>query len=712
MRKMFIDLFDQINNCKDESKRKDLFEKLIYLMNKKEFRGEVETILDLKDIDSHDLLFIEYLIRGCNLVYNNSDEDTCLSDSEYDSLREYYIHTTGNELSITEKMISSSNKINHKYESLRGTLTKIYKITDEDVLKNKSQDSIDDWVKKITNTYKILSGSDIDLWEEDIIVSPKFDGISVEIEYDINNNIERALTRGNTATNEAKDITHIIREVLPHGPIKNPEHPYGLKTEAMVSDTDFDMFNKNFPKKDGTLYKNTRSMAASIINSDEADKDKCSYLHLIPLRYSYFIDNKEGKQLFADGMFSFPYLKCKLKDREKIREFSFANKTVYGKYRCDGSVIYLTNEKLQDILGRENNKMRYEVAFKFTEEYGYSKVKNIEFQVGLFGRVSPVVVFEKVKLKGNTVEKAAMDYNRVKTLGLCKDDVVKISYDIIPYVMFDEKDPKCKRSGKKEIEVPLICPECGARLEESESGGLLYCRNKKCPCIKKGKIINYLTKIGIEGMSYETVDDFYYWGFLLSLKDIYNLYKYKDKLVTLPGYDKKSINNIIDSINSHLNIPESVFLGAIGIEGFGQKRFKVLLDYFDYDTLIDICLDNKWKELTSIPGFQGKSARKLCDGIQENKTIIHELENYITLIKEPKSTSSKFKVVFTKVRDSELEDYIISKGGSVSETLTKDTDMLVVPNNSVSSNKVDKALKYGIDIVPIDDLKKFIDEKY
>lgn len=58
MRKLFIDLYDKINNTKDDKERKDLFDKLIYLMNKKEFRGEVETILDLKDLDSHDLLFI------------------------------------------------------------------------------------------------------------------------------------------------------------------------------------------------------------------------------------------------------------------------------------------------------------------------------------------------------------------------------------------------------------------------------------------------------------------------------------------------------------------------------------------------------------------------------------------------------------------------------------------------------------------------------
>ena len=137
MRRLFIDLYDKINNTKDESERKDLFDKFIYLMNKKEFRGEVETILDLKDLDSHDLLFIEYLIKGCNLVYNYSDEDTCLTDSEYDSLREYYNDVTNHELSITEKVISG-DVTHHKYESLRGTLSKIYKITEEDILKNKS----------------------------------------------------------------------------------------------------------------------------------------------------------------------------------------------------------------------------------------------------------------------------------------------------------------------------------------------------------------------------------------------------------------------------------------------------------------------------------------------------------------------------------------------------------------------------------------------
>jgi NAD-dependent DNA ligase len=198
----------------------------------------------------------------------------------------------------------------------------------------------------------------------------------------------------------------------------------------------------------------------------------------------------------------------------------------------------------------------------------------------------------------------------------------------------------------------------------------------------------------------------------MSIKDIYSLEKHRKELESLPGYGETTLSNIINSINSHKELPESVFLGAIGIEGFGQKRFKLLLDHFTYDEIIENCINYDYKPFTTIPGFQAKSARRLCEGIKDNIKLIEYLENKLILYKDVKSSDIKFKVVFTKVRDSDMEDFIKSKGGITVDNLTKDVNILVVPNTMVTSNKVSLAKKYGIDIIPIDNLVDYINERY
>ena len=133
------------------------------------------------------------------------------------------------------------------------------------------------------------------------------------------------------------------------------------------------------------------------------------------------------------------------------------------------------------------------MAYKFTEEVAYSKIEDIEFSAGLFGRIAPVAIIKPIKMKGNTIERISLgSMGRMKNLQLAKGDKVKVLYDIIPYVLFDEKDPKCKRSGKEPISVPWCCPECGEPLEFSETGDIAFCANKKCPCKIKGRILNSL----------------------------------------------------------------------------------------------------------------------------------------------------------------------------------------------------------------------------
>lgn len=648
---------------------------------------------------------LKWILKVCNLLYNHSGEETGLSDSEYDILSEYY-KTIAEDDSIITESEGSGDVVYHKYKTLRGTLDKIYKITDEDVLKNKSQKSLEDWVKQTERRYFESTGEVIDLMECDVLVGPKFDGVSCVFECDGDGTLEMALTRGDTKTNQAQNITHIFRDTFKN-PIPDPILPHGIKTEIMMNDSDLDKINEEYH----TNYKNTRSVVSSILNSDELDGRE-KYLHIVPLRYSYMDNGVESEQYLPPSVYEYPYLKCKLKEVDKIHEFSFNHKTVHPGLRCDGSVIRIMDPKVQKALGRENEKQKFEVAFKFTEETAYSKVKDIEFTTGLFGRVNPVVVIEPVKMKGNTVERASLgSYGRYKKLGLAKGDIVKVLYDIIPYVDFDEDDFKCKRSGKSEIKVSLICPDCGSMLEESDTGELLYCANQTCPCREKGRILNYCKKMDIANISYATIEDLYNEHILRSIEDLYRLKDQVNTIIQLNGYGIGKVTNILEEIDAHREVIPSVLLGSIGIEGLSIKTFKKVLEYITMAEIIEFSHDKNYDFFTVIPGIKDKTAKKLVDGINSNLQLIKFLIQELQVNNEPRS-SGTFSVVFTKIRDEEIEKMIEEYGGVVSDSLTKNTSLLVIPEKGVNSSKVEKAKKYNIPVITIDEVENYIKENF
>ena len=664
---------------------------------------------DNHNLSEEEIDKLKEIILMAQSIYNYSGNETGISDEIYDILYEKLDQNLPNTL-ITTSVIG--DKIGyHKFPSLRGTLDKIYYLTEEDgeSVVNKSRRGLPEWISTCERKIKQKTGKNINLWDTDVYVFPKWDGVSCIFEFK-DGKLERALTRGFTETNEAQIVTHLFKdwaekELNPDSNFYGKYDEYAIKTEVMMSEDDLEIYNELYK----TNYKNSRSIVSSIMNSDEKD-NRTKYLKLMSLRESVLENGEESLQSLTAGAFNQPFLRCKLSDTEKIKQFAFANKYVDG-LRCDGAVIYIIDSDIQKILGRENNKQKFEVAFKFTEEIGYSKVKNIKFTMGLFGSVNPVLEIKPIKLKGNTIQNISLgSIARFNELNLAKGDRVKVLYDIIPYCVMDETDENCKRSDNIPFEAPEKCPECGEKLELKDDGAILYCINKKCPCRKKGRILNYFNKMHIDGISYATVDVLYNEGFLKSIEDVYKLEKHRKEIEKLDGFGKQSVKLMIDSINQNREIPEQQLLGSIGIEGISTKTFEKILRQISYDELFDLCKDDEMKAintLIAVNGIKEKTAVKIIDGIKENMSLIHKLENNLTLVPFV-SKHGYFSVCFTKVRNDTIEKYIIDNGGEVTDSVTKKTDLLVVPMMGVKSSKVSKAEKYNIPIITINDALNYI----
>lgn len=662
------------------------------------FNSELKKLIDaciMSDVlnfKESEIPKLSSVIKICQYLFNYSGLETGISDSEFDILYETYTNLTNEDIITVDLPLGTRDTKEHTYRSLRGTLTKVYYLSDNEKRKNKSRRYLSEWVKSTERDIYDKSGKKVNLWNEYVYVFPKWDGVSCIFEFNPDGSLAYALTRGDVNTNIAQNITKSFPNMIGDVSLTG----YGDKTEIMMRESDLDYFNKKY----GTSYKNTRSVVSSILNSDELD-ERNDLLIIQKLRRSEIKNGEETLQTLDPFVFTQPFIRCKLGDIEKIKQFAESVRYVDG-LRCDGAVIYLINEELQKILGRENNKNKYEVAYKFTEESAMTKIKDIIFQVGLFGELAPVAIVEPVKLKGNTIQRISLgSMYRFDELKLRKGDKVKVLYDIIPYLAFDS-DCKHNHEGKK-FKAPEVCPSCGERLERNKEGIPYKCINKNCTFREKGAILNYLNKIGVDNFSYATVDTFYEKGYLKSIPDIYRLRNKYPLLIELEGFGEKSIKTILDSIDKHREIDDYQLLGAIGIDNASTETFKTLLSHMSMEELLRTAIDNDIDKLTEIPSIKDKKAKKILKGINERIELIHELSKYIT-IKHPEITKSTFSVVFTKVRDEEIEKEIERLGGEIHGSLKRDTTYLVVPNLLVSSSKMDKAKKYGTKIVPIDDI--------
>lgn len=259
------------------------------------------------------------------------------------------------------------------------------------------------------------------------------------------------------------------------------------------------------------------------------------------------------------------------------------------------------------------------------------------------------------------------------------------------------------------ITAPKNCPECGEEFDISDTSP--RCLNPDCPCKQKGKILNYVRKMRIEGIDYQTISSLYEVGILSSIKDLYSLKKKKDLIVELPGFGKKSYDIIISEIDARKEVYGSVLLGSLGIVGASKLTFKSLLNTFSIEEIMEFAENNQVEAFTCLKGVKEKKAERIINGLLENRSLIKFLEKELTILPESK-TQVRFITCFHGIRSIDVLNLIEKKHGMIKDTLTKDVDFLISENGDDGSSKVEKAKKYGIEIVSLKDAKDYIKENY
>ena len=366
----------------------------------------------------------------------------------------------------------------------------------------------------------------------------------------------------------------------------------------------------------------------------------------------------------------------------------------------DGAVIKVNNVALRDELGFTDKFPRWAIAYKFPAEEVTTMLKDVKWQVGRTGKLTPLAILEPVDLGGVTVQKATLNnYGDIlrKQVKINSRVLIRRSNDVIPEILGVTETFE----DSLDVVKPTTCPYCGTEI--IEVGANIVCPNTDCKPRVIAKITNFASKNGmdIDGFSEMTASQLFD---QLNVKKFYQLYKLtKEELLSLEGFKEQKSANLINAIEKSKTVDLAKFIYSLGIDNIGKKTANDLADKFgNIDNLIKATFD----DLIVIEDFGEIMANGVVEYFanQDNIAEINELLSCgLNIVHETVTGEGVFtgeKVVLTgtlTIKRDEAAKLIKENGGEVVSSVSKNTTIVLAGENAGS--KLDKARALGIKII-------------
>ena len=656
-----------------------------------------------------------------NLYYN--EDKPLISDMEYDALMrelkqleqkypELLKNEENGESSPTEKIGGTASekfsKVRHRVPML--SLSNTYNISE-----------IEDFDKRIKKI--ILSENVKDHSKElEYILELKLDGLSISLIYE-NGVLVQAVTRGDGQIGE--DVTENIMEIktIPKKLKKNVS--LEVRGEIILPISSFNRINQEREDDGEDVFANPRNAASGTIRQLDktivAERGLDCYLYYLVNAENYGINTHLESIEYIEKL-GFKTTKI----FEKYTDFKELEKSIDKwhndrkklDYETDGLVIKVNNFALYETLGYTTKSPRWAIAYKFPAEQVKTKLMDVTFQVGRTGVITPVAELEAVNLSGSVVKRASLhnfDEIRRKDIKIGDNVIVEKAAEIIPQVVnvvFDD------RTGKEiEIQEPTNCPVCNSELAHEEGLVALKCHNPLCPEKVKRQIAYFVSRdaMNISGLGDKIVEKFIELGKIKTIVDIYSLEKYREELENLEKMGQKSVDNLINSIESSKNRDFSKVLYALGIPFVGKFNANLLTKTFkNIENLKNQSIEN----LLAVKGIGDKVAVAVNTFLndEDNWKIITDLKN-IGLQFAVDETNSE-EIADNPIKDknflatgklqkykrNDIKDIILSKGGNYLSAVSKNLDFLIAGEKAGS--KLEKAEKLGVRVLTEDEFEK------
>lgn len=530
----------------------------------------------------------------------------------------------------------------------------------------------------------------------------KFDGLTINLTYEGGRLITGA-TRGNGIVGE--DITpqiKTIRTVPLTIPFKGKMEVQG---ECYMKLSVLDEINKTTDEK----LKNARNAAAGALRNLDPRITAKRRLDC----YCYNVGYIEGKKLETqDEMLGFlrengftvsDYLVF-CDDIETVcDEIDKAEESrPHLDFLIDGMVVKVRDFATREALGATEKFPRWAMAFKFAAEETTTTVRDITWEVGRTGKLTPRASFDPVELAGATIRHATLnnfDDIQRKRVGIGSRVFIRRSNDVIPEILSAVEGDVPER----QVEKPTVCPACGAHVEHR--GVHLYCTNSlSCAPQIAGRLAHYASRdaMDIDTFSEKTAALFVEELKLKSIPDLYDLGP--QDYMGLQGFGERRINNLMAAIERSKDCNLGAFIFAIGIPNVGAKTAKDLARRFG---TIEALRSATVEQLTEVPDVGEIVARSIVEffadpsiATQVDRLLAHGVKPRPEEVQQDSPISGKTIVVtgtLEKLDRRQAEALIESLGGKAAGSVSKKTDYVLAGESAGS--KLTKARELGVRVL-------------
>lgn len=541
----------------------------------------------------------------------------------------------------------------------------------------------------------------------------KIDGLKVVFEYK-KGRLERAATRGDGVTGEDVTLNIMTISSVPLA-LKEPVDII-VEGEVWLGKNNFNRLNKEREQKNEPLFANPRNAAAGTLRQLDpkvvAERKLDSFIYDIAQLSKMPIDTQAEELEFLQrlGFKVNENFKFCADIEEVIKYWKYWQDRKDGEdYMIDGVVVKVNDIELQNALGYTGKAPRFAIAFKFKAEQVTTVLEDIVLQVGRTGVLTPVAHLRPVLVAGSTVSRATLhNEDEIKRLDVRIGDTVILQKagDVIPDIVSVVKE---LRTGKERPFVwPKTVPDCGGagEIERVAGQAAWRCKNKNSYIQKKRKLYHFAGKhaFDIDGLGPKIIDALLQANLISSYDDIFTLKK--GDLLSLPRFAEKSVDNLLGSIAKSREVSLPRLIISLSIPNVGEETAHLLADNFGN---IERLKDSKIEKLQNIEGIGPIVAQSIVGWFADSENI-RLLERLLKQIKIEK-TSSQLSASSSKLsgktfvltgtlsgmtRD-EAKEKIRELGGSVSSSVSKETDYVVAGENPGS--KYQKAEELGIKIL-------------
>ena len=558
----------------------------------------------------------------------------------------------------------------------------------------------------LTRVDKLTAG------EKEYTVEYKFDGLTVCLTYD-KGVFVRATTRGNGT--EGEDVTAQVLTIKSF-PLKIAyQGTLEVRGEAIIRLSVLDKYNETAAEP----LKNARNAVAGAIRNLDPKITAQRKPEIYFYDVNYTSDGAPMSQTTAhdflknEGFKVFPYFRVCHNAKEVIEaiaEVERERKTL--DVLTDGAVIKLNDALLREELGYTDKFPRWALAYKFEAEEVTTLLKEVIWQVGRTGKLTPLALLEPVDLGGATVSRATLNnYGDImrKDVKIGSRVLVRRSNEVIPEILgTTEHYPH-----SQEVEKPTICPACGTPLQEI--GAHLFCPNKLCTPRIVAALDHYASKnaMNIDGFSESTAQQLVERKGVTKYSDLYRLTA--EDLADLEGFKDKKINNLLTAIEKSKTPTLDAFIYAIGVEGVGRVAAKDLAARFKS---MENLKNATAEELVSMENIGEITANAIVAYFKDEDNLL-ELASLEQVGVAPTWSEEKKEGIFSGqsvvltgtlsgYKRSEAQKLIEERGGVCQSSVTAKTTLVIAGEEAGS--KLDKAKKLGIKVIDENEFKSMLEE--